>query len=258
MSTPAEQSFSKLLSVMDDLRSQCPWDKKQTFESLRHLTIEETYELSEAIQSKNADEIKKELGDVLLHIIFYSKMGSENNWFNIQNVMDTLVEKLIRRHPHIYGNVIAEDEETVKKNWEQIKLSEGGKEKKNGLLDGVPASMPSMIKAMRMQEKAAQVGFDWPEKTQVWAKVKEELLEFESATNTGDKEKELGDLFFALINYARFEKINPDDALEYTNRKFKNRFEYIESQAASNGKDLSNMSLDEMDIWWNESKKTYQ
>jgi len=259
MSTPIEASFTKLLGIMDELRAKCPWDKKQTFESLRHLTIEETYELSESIQQMQADEIKKELGDLLLHIVFYAKLGDEKGWFNIKDVMESLMEKLIRRHPHIYGDVVAEDEATVKKNWEQIKLAEkDSNSQTKGLLDGVPLGMPSMVKALRMQEKAAQVGFDWPNKTQVWAKVKEELLEFEQAKSTQNREQELGDLFFAMINYARFENINPDDALEYTNRKFKKRFEYIEQQATTAGKSLTELSLSEMDVWWNESKTYFK
>ena len=221
---PKTQSFTRLLEVMDDLREKCPWDKKQTFESLRYLTIEETYELSEAIQEMEPEEIKKELGDVLLHIVFYARIASEKGWFDIKDVMDSLVEKLIHRHPHIYGDVVAEDEETVKQNWELIKLKEKGNK---GLLDGVPKGLPSMVKAARMQEKVAQVGFDWENKQQVWAKVEEELDEFKTADTQERKSQELGDLFFALINYARFEGINPDDALEYTNKKFKNRFQFI-------------------------------
>ncbi len=248
----AEASFSKLLQVMDELREQCPWDRKQTFASLRHLTIEETYELSEAIQQMEADEIKKELGDVLLHIVFYAKIASEKGWFDIQEVMDALVAKLIHRHPHIYGDVNAEDEETVKKNWEQIKLKEKGN---RGVLDGVPKSLPSIVKASRMQEKAAQVGFDWENKEQVWEKVQEELGEFRSAATLEERSKEFGDLLFSLINYARVEGINPDDALEYTNRKFKRRFEYIEQRAKDTHRQLGDMSLEEMDVFWNESKK---
>jgi len=259
MSTPKEASFTKLLEIMDDLRAKCPWDKKQTIESLRHLTIEETYELSESIQQMQPDEIKKELGDLLLHIVFYAKLGDEKGWFDIKDVMDSLMEKLIRRHPHIYGDVVAEDEATVKKNWEQIKLAEkDGKEQTKGLLDGVPLGMPSMVKALRMQEKAAQVGFDWPDKKQVWAKVKEELLEFEQAKSTKNRTHELGDLFFSIINYARVENINPDDALEYTNRKFKKRFEYVEKQASKADKPLNDLSLAEMDVWWNESKAHFE
>jgi len=248
---PKTQSFTRLLEVMDDLREKCPWDKKQTFESLRYLTIEETYELSEAIQEMEPEEIKKELGDVLLHIVFYARIASEKGWFDIKDVMDSLVEKLIHRHPHIYGDVVAEDEETVKQNWELIKLKEKGNK---GLLDGVPKGLPSMVKAARMQEKVAQVGFDWENKQQVWAKVEEELDEFKTADTQERKSQELGDLFFALINYARFEGINPDDALEYTNKKFKNRFQFIEQRAKENNETLSELTLTEMDAYWEESK----
>jgi XTP/dITP diphosphohydrolase len=248
---PKTQSFTRLLEVMDDLREKCPWDKKQTFESLRYLTIEETYELSEAIQEMEPEEIKKELGDVLLHIVFYARIASEKGWFDIKDVMDSLVEKLIHRHPHIYGDVVAEDEETVKQNWELIKLKEKGNK---GLLDGVPKGLPSMVKAARMQEKVSQVGFDWENKQQVWAKVEEELDEFKTADTQERKSQELGDLFFALINYARFEGINPDDALEYTNKKFKNRFQFIEQRAKENNETLSELTLTEMDAYWEESK----
>ncbi len=248
---PKTQSFTRLLEVMDDLREKCPWDKKQTFESLRYLTIEETYELSEAIQEMEPEEIKKELGDVLLHIVFYARIASEKGWFDIKDVMDSLVEKLIHRHPHIYGDVVAEDEETVKQNWELIKLKEKGNK---GLLDGVPKGLPSMVKAARMQEKVSQVGFEWENKQQVWAKVEEELDEFKTADTQERKSQELGDLFFALINYARFEGINPDDALEYTNKKFKNRFQFIEQRAKENNETLSELTLTEMDAYWEESK----
>ena len=249
---PKTQSFTRLLEVMDDLREKCPWDKKQTFESLRYLTIEETYELSEAIQEMEPEEIKKELGDVLLHIVFYARIASEKGWFDIKDVMDSLVEKLIHRHPHIYGDVVAEDEETVKQNWELIKLKEKGNK---GLLDGVPKGLPSMVKAARMQEKVSQVGFEWENKQQVWAKVEEELDEFKTADTQERKSLEkLGDLFFALINYARFEGINPDDALEYTNKKFKNRFQFIEQRAKENNETLSELTLTEMDAYWEESK----
>lgn len=248
-------SFSRLLEVMDELRAKCPWDKKQTLDSLRYLTLEETYELSEAIQEKNPEEIKKELGDVLLHIVFYTKIASEKGWFDIQQVMDSLVEKLIYRHPHIYGNVVANDEETVKKNWEQLKLQEKGNK---GVLDGVPKGLPSMVKASRMQEKAAQVGFDWDTKEQVWEKVEEELTEFKEANTQEEKTHELGDLFFALINYARFENINPDDALEYTNKKFKSRFEFIESKATKANKPLTDLSLEQMELYWQESKSKFK
>lgn len=249
------KSFTKLLKVMDDLREKCPWDMKQTFETLRSLTIEETFELSEAIQLNNPEEIKKELGDVLLHIVFYARMADEKNWFDIQDVMDALVSKLIHRHPHIYGDVDAKDAETVKQNWEKIKLKEKGNK---GLLDGVPKALPSLIKALRMQEKAAQVGFDWPSKKEVWDKVEEELEEFKLATSVEHKEQEFGDLLFALVNYARVEGINPDDALEYTNKKFKSRFEFIERRSKENSQHLPDLSLNEMDEYWEESKKTFK
>lgn len=239
---------------MDDLRAKCPWDKEQTIESLRHLTIEETYELSDAIIKNDFNEIKKELGDVLLHIVFYSKIGSELGQFNIESVINQLCEKLIRRHPHIYGDVVADNSETVKQNWEQIKLQE--KDNKNkSLLSGVPKSMPPLVKAFRMQEKAAQVGFDWENKEQVWAKVEEELQEFKESNSKDESENELGDLIFSLVNYARFLNINPDDALEKTNSKFIKRFEYIESKAKENNQELSSIGLKQMDEWWNEAKK---
>lgn len=247
------EAFGRLLTIMDELRAKCPWDKEQTTESLRHLTIEETYELSDAILQNDSEEIKKELGDILLHIIFYAKIGDEKNQFNIEDVITQLCEKLIRRHPHIYGEVIAEDSDTVKQNWEQIKLKEKGKEKKS-VLSGVPKSMPALVKAYRMQEKAAQVGFDWENKEQVWAKVEEELKEFKEANSVEEKEDELGDLIFSLVNYARFSAINPDDALEKTNRKFIKRFNYIESRAEALNLDLRSVGLTQMDQWWNEAK----
>lgn len=247
------KAFVRLLEIMNDLREKCPWDQKQTLESLRHLTIEETYELSDAILKADMDEIKKELGDVLLHIVFYSKIASESKSFDVSDVINQLCEKLIRRHPHIYGDVKVNDEKDVKQNWEQIKLAESKGEK--SLLSGVPISMPSIVKAMRMQEKAAQVGFDWPNIDQVWDKVEEELGEFKNAQTIEESESEFGDLFFALINYARFKGINPDDALEKTNKKFFNRFSYIEKKAKESGKHLNSLSLDEMDFWWNEYKK---
>lgn len=245
-------AFERLLGIMDELREKCPWDKKQTMESLRHLSIEEVYELSEAILQKDSQEIKKELGDVLLHIVFYARIASETGEFTLTEVINSLCEKLIIRHPHIYGDVVVKDEEDVKRNWEQIKMKEAGGNKR--LLAGVPASLASLVKAYRMQEKAAQVGFDWPDKQQVWKKVEEELLEFETAKTEKDREEEFGDLLFALVNYARFEGINPDDALEKTNIKFKQRFEYIESKAEAAGLEMKKMTLEEMDIWWNEAK----
>lgn len=236
---------------MDDLREKCPWDRKQTFESLRHLTIEETYELSDAILKNDLPEIKKELGDLMLHMVFYAKIGSETNDFDITDVMNSICEKLISRHPHIYGDVVVENEEDVKQNWEQLKLKEGNK----SVLGGVPGSLPSLVKASRMQDKAAQVGFDWPEINQVWGKVEEEMQEFKLAEGK-DKEAEFGDLLFSLVNYARWLKINPDDALERTNIKFKKRFEAIEEYAKSQGKKMNDMTLEEMDLIWEEAKKT--
>ncbi|MBC7426168.1 MAG: nucleoside triphosphate pyrophosphohydrolase [Bacteroidia bacterium] len=248
------EAFARLLKIMDELRAQCPWDREQTTESLRHLTIEETYELSDAILDNDSEEIKKELGDILLHIIFYSKIGSEKNQFDIEDVINSLCEKLIRRHPHIYSDVKAEDSDTVTRNWEQIKLKEKGP-KKNSVLAGVPKSMPALVKAYRMQEKAANVGFDWENKEQVWDKVEEEIIEFKQGISAEEREEEFGDLLFSLVNYARFENINPDDALEKTNKKFIKRFNYIEEKAAEIGKDLKDMTLGEMDGFWNEAKK---
>jgi MazG family protein len=247
------EAFKRLLDIMDELRAKCPWDREQTTESIRHLTIEETYELSDAILNGNLEEIKKELGDILLHIVFYAKIGSEQNQYDIESVITQLCEKLIRRHPHIYGEVVANDSDTVKQNWEQIKLKEKGTGKKS-VLSGVPISMPGIVKAYRMQEKAAQAGFDWPDKEQVWNKVEEELSEFKEALTPEHKEEELGDLLFSLINYARFENINPDDALEKTNLKFKKRFEFIEQKAEALGLDLKTVGLEQMDKWWNEAK----
>lgn len=247
-------AFKRLLDIMDDLRTKCPWDREQTTESIRHLTIEETYELSDAILEGDPEEIKKELGDLLLHIVFYAKIGSERGEYDIESVIDQLCEKLIRRHPHIYGEVVAENSDKVKQNWEQIKLQEKGNKKKS-VLSGVPASLPSLVKAYRMQEKAAQVGFDWDHIDQVWEKVEEELAEFRNAESLEEKESELGDLIFSLINYARFLNINPDDALEKTNIKFKRRFEYIEMKAEQEGKELKGLGLAQMDAWWREAKK---
>ncbi|GAB4126832.1 MAG: nucleoside triphosphate pyrophosphohydrolase [Raineya sp.] len=252
-------AFSRLLDIMDELREKCPWDRKQTFQSLRHLSIEELYELSDAILQENMQEIKKELGDVLLHIIFYAKIASETKEFDIADVINALCEKLIRRHPHIYGEVKAEDEETVKQNWEQIKQAETKGEK--SVLAGVPKSLPALVKAMRMQEKARAVGFDWEEKEQVWQKVEEEMQEFQAEFNhkqhfdSQKAEAEFGDLLFSLINYARFLGINPETALERTNLKFLSRFQYLEQKAKEIGKNLSEMSLAEMDVFWNEAKK---
>ncbi len=248
-------AFERLLKIMDELREQCPWDKKQTMESLRHLTLEETYELADAIIEGDRKEIKKELGDVLLHIVFYSKIASETNDFDIKDVIDFLCEKMIKRHPHIYGDVKVNNEEDVKKNWEQLKLKEGN----ISTLQGVPKSLPAMIKAMRIQEKARGAGFDWDNKDQVWAKVQEELKEFkvEVSAKSPDQKKiedEFGDVLFSMINYARFMNINPEEALERTNKKFIKRFQYIEEASVKAGKTLSSMTLAEMDILWEEAK----
>ncbi len=246
------KAFERLLVIMDELREQCPWDRKQTNESLRHLTIEQTYELSDALLKGDNEEIKKELGDLFLHLVFYSKIGDEKGAFDVSDVLNSVCEKLISRHPHIYGDVEVKDEEEVKQNWEQLKLKEGNK----SVLAGVPNSMPSIIKASRMQDKAAQVGFDWPEKEHVWDKVEEELKEFKDAEGT-QKEEEFGDLIFSLINYARWLKINPDDALEATNRKFKYRFESIEKYAQKKNIKMEEMTLSEMDEVWEQAKKTF-
>jgi XTP/dITP diphosphohydrolase len=252
-------AFERLLTIMDDLRLNCPWDKKQTLESLRHLTIEETYELSEAILSGDMPEIRKELGDLMLHLVFYAKIGSETNDFTITDVLNGICDKLVNRHPHIYSDVEVQNENDVKRNWEQIKLKEGNK----SVLGGVPLSLPALVKASRIQEKARGIGFDWEEKSQVWAKVEEELQEFKAEFNVEDgttidherAESEFGDLLFSLINYARFININPEDALEKTNRKFIKRFQYLEIKAKENGQLLQDMTLAEMDVYWNEAKK---
>lgn len=245
------KAFERILTIMDELREQCPWDRKQTNESLRHLTIEETYELSDAILQNDSEEIKKELGDLFLHMVFYSKIAEEKNQFDVADVLNQECDKLIRRHPHIYGEVKVKDEEEVKQNWEQIKLKEGNR----SVLSGVPTSMPSLVKAMRMQDKAAQVGFDWPQKDQVWDKVEEELEEFKVAVGK-EKEKEFGDLLFSLVNYARWNGINPDDALEMTNKKFKDRFEYIEKSAEQQGLKMNDLSLEQMDELWEKAKES--
>ncbi len=254
MTDKRAEAFLRLLKIMDELREQCPWDKKQTMDSLRYLTVEEMYELSDAIVEKDMPNIKKELGDVLLHIVFYARIASETNDFTITEVMNELCEKLIVRHPHIYGDVKVQDEEEVKRNWENIKLKQGSK----SVLAGVPKGIPSLVKAMRIQEKARGVGFDWEHKEQVWEKVNEELNEFKVEVEKGDavkSEEEFGDLLFALINYARFNNINPEDALERTNKKFIKRFNYMEQKITEQGKQLSDCSLDEMDVFWNEAKK---
>jgi XTP/dITP diphosphohydrolase len=248
------EAFGRLLDIMDDLREKCPWDKKQTLESLRHLTIEETYELGDAILNNDLSEIKKELGDLLLHLVFYAKIGSESQTFDIGDVCNEICEKLIHRHPHIYGDVVVADEEEVKRNWEKLKLKEG----KKSVLEGVPQGLPALIKASRIQEKVKGVGFDWEESHQVWDKVQEELNEFQVEVASGNQEKmeaEFGDVLFSMINYARFLNINPEDALERTNKKFIKRFQYLEGKAGELNKDLSEMSLAEMDIFWEEAKK---
>ncbi|MBK6976893.1 MAG: nucleoside triphosphate pyrophosphohydrolase [Cytophagaceae bacterium] len=256
--TDALLAFNRLLDIMDDLREKCPWDRKQTFETLRHLTIEETYELSDAIIENDLKEIKKEVGDLMLHLVFYAKIGSETDDFDIVSVLNGICEKLIHRHPHIYGDTVVNNEEDVKKNWEQLKLKEGNK----SVLGGVPKSLPALVKAMRIQEKARGVGFDWEEKSQVWAKVEEEMQEFKEHFNaetqeTIDNEKaeaEFGDVLFSLVNYARFIDINPETALERTNKKFIKRFQYLETKASASGKKLSEMTLAEMDVFWEEAK----
>lgn len=244
-------AFDRLLTIMDELRENCPWDKKQTMETLRHLTIEETYELSDAIIESDLEEVKKELGDLMLHMVFYARIGSEQKAFDIADVLNQVCDKLIRRHPHIYGDVNAEDEETVKANWEKIKLKEKGNK---SVLGGVPKSLPALVKAMRMQEKARGVGFDWDHQDQVWNKVQEELEEFESETEQEKKAGEFGDLLFSLINYARFVDINPEEALERTNKKFIKRFQFLESESKKEGKKLGEMTLEEMDEYWERAK----
>ncbi|MDG1397248.1 MAG: nucleoside triphosphate pyrophosphohydrolase [Polaribacter sp.] len=249
-------AINRLLDIMDNLREKCPWDKKQTLESLRHLTIEETYELADAILENDLPEIKKELGDVLLHIVFYSKIGSEKNAFDIADVANSICDKLIARHPHIYGDVKVDNEEDVKRNWEQLKLKEG----KKSVLEGVPKSLPAVVKANRIQDKVSGVGFDWEKPEQVWEKVQEELSELNEEIKAGNNEnieKEFGDVLFSMINYARFIGVNPENALEKTNKKFINRFQYLEKAAKKENKQLSDMSLEEMDVFWNESKKLF-
>lgn len=247
------EALNRLLDIVDDLREHCPWDKKQTFESLRHLTIEETYELGDAILKNDLLEIKKELGDLLLHIIFYAKLGSEENAFDIADVANEISEKLIHRHPHIYGSISVKDEQEVKKNWEKIKLNEG----KKSVLGGVPIGLPALIKSQRIQEKAAGIGFDWDNKKQVWDKFKEELIELGQALDLKKEdaiEDEFGDVLFSLINYARFIKVNPESALERTNKKFIKRFQYIESKAKKSNRSIQNLTLDEMEAYWKQAK----
>lgn len=247
------KAFERLLTIMDELREQCPWDKKQTIASLRHLTIEETYELADAIINNDLPNVKKELGDLILHIVFYARIASETKAFDITDVLNGICDKLIDRHPHIYGDVKVKDEEEVKANWEKLKLKEGNA----SVLSGVPVSLPSMVKAMRIQEKARGVGFDWENDQQVWEKVTEELneLKHEVDNKTSKIEDEFGDLLFALINYSRFIGVNPEDALERTNKKFIRRFTYLETKTREEGKQLSDMSLEEMDKYWNEAKR---
>ena len=252
----AVDAFRRLLQVMDKLRATCPWDKEQTLESLRYLTIEETYELSDAILEKDMDGIKKELGDLMLHLVFYSKIASESNSFTIHDVLNTITEKLIHRHPHIFGDVKVKDAREVHDNWEKIKLQEKGNQ---SVLSGVPGSLPAGVKACRIQEKASGVGFDWDHSEQVWDKIVEELGELKEAVETDqshkEKEQELGDLLFAVINYARFIDVNPEDALERTNKKFIKRFQFIEEKAKKAHKPLQEMTLEEMDVFWKEAKK---
>ncbi|SEB42515.1 XTP/dITP diphosphohydrolase [Tenacibaculum sp. MAR_2009_124] len=250
-------AFNRLLDIMDELREKCPWDKKQTLQSLRHLTIEETYELTDAILDNDLEEIKKELGDVLLHIVFYSKIGSEQKAFDIADVANSICDKLIERHPHIYGDIEVSNEEEVKQNWEKIKLKEG----KKSVLEGVPKSLPALVKASRIQEKVSGVGFDWEEPHQVWDKVQEELSELNDEIKNNDTEKiekEFGDVLFSMINYARFINVNPENALEKTNKKFINRFQYLEKETKKIGKPLSEMTLSEMDVIWEQSKKFFK
>lgn len=247
------QAFERLLTIMDDLREKCPWDKKQTIETLRHLTIEETYELADAILDENMDDIKEEIGDIMLHMVFYSKIASETDDFDIADALNAVCDKLVERHPHIYGNVVAETEEEVKRNWEKIKLKSG----KKSVLEGVPKSLPALVKASRIQEKARGIGFDWDNKDQVWEKVQEEIqeLKVEIESDSNKIEDEFGDVLFSLINYARFIGVNPESALEKTNKKFIKRFQYLEEESKKDGKDLSQMSLDEMDMYWEQAKK---
>lgn len=256
MNTRTEQlaAFDRLLTIMDELRAQCPWDKKQTMQTLRHLTIEETYELGDAILDNDLEEVKKELGDLLLHIVFYAKIGSETQNFDIADVANGICEKLINRHPHIYGDVIVENEEEVKQNWENIKLKEG----KKSVLEGVPKSLPALVKANRIQEKVAGVGFDWEHPEQVFEKLQEELGELQEeikSNNTDQMESEFGDVFFSMVNYARFLGVNPENALERTNKKFISRFQFLEGKAKEKGKTLKEMTLAEMDVFWEEAKK---
>ncbi len=253
------KAFDRLLTVMDELRENCPWDKKQTWESLRHLTIEETYELGDAILDNDVPEVKKELGDLMLHNVFYARIAAEKNQFDMADVLNGICDKLIERHPHVYGDVVATDEETVKANWEKIKLKSGNK----SVLEGVPASLPALVKAIRIQDKARGVGFDWEKKEQVWQKVEEEMAEFKkefqpdagAPPDIARVQSEFGDLLFSLVNYARFINIDPEEALERTNKKFIKRFQYLETESAKEGKKLGEMTLAEMDEYWERAKQ---
>ncbi|HTD94371.1 MAG TPA: nucleoside triphosphate pyrophosphohydrolase [Chitinophagaceae bacterium] len=254
MNKPVSEAFLRLVTIMDELREKCPWDKKQTIQSLRQLTIEETFELADAITDSDWKGIKEELGDVLLHIVFYAKIGSEQKQFELEDVINGVCEKLISRHPHIYGDVIVNDEEDVKRNWEKLKLKEG----KTSILSGVPKSLPATVKAMRLQEKAKQVGFEWEKKEDVWEKVEEEMAELKEVVDTGQPERveeEFGDLVFSLINYARFLQVDAENALERTNKKFIRRFVQMEQEALKKGTTLSDMSLDDMNDSWNSIKQ---
>jgi XTP/dITP diphosphohydrolase len=250
---PRLQAFERLLNIMDDLREKCPWDKKQTLESLRHLTIEETYELADAILDNNLHELKGEIGDLMLHMVFYSKIASEKKAFDITDVLNGICDKLVHRHPHIYSDVIAEDEQTVKENWEKLKLKEG----KTSVLSGVPKSLPALVKAARIQEKVKGIGFDWDTKDQVWEKVNEELQELKSEVDSGSEkiEEEFGDVLFSIINYARFIDINPETALERTNKKFIQRFSLMEELMKSDNQEISEMNLTQMDVYWERAKR---
>lgn len=251
------EAFSRLLTIMDELREQCPWDRKQTMESLRHLTIEETYELADAIVDNDLDEIKKEIGDLMLHMVFYSKIGSEKGAFDVGDVLHGICDKLVHRHPHIYGDVEVANEEEVKANWEKIKLKEGNNKKKS-VLEGVPRSLPAMVKATRIQDKARGVGFDWDNRDQVWDKVHEELNEFQEAIESGNREEmeaEFGDVLFSMINYSRFVDLDPEMALERTNKKFIARFKFMEAAIREDGKSMSDMNLEELDVYWDKAKE---
>lgn len=248
------EAFGRLLDIMDDLREKCPWDRKQTMETLRHLTIEEVYELGDAILDNDLPEVKKELGDLLLHMVFYAKIGEEKEAFDIADVLHSICDKLVYRHPHIYGDVEANDEETVKANWEKLKLKEG----KKSVLEGVPRSLPALVKATRIQDKARGVGFDWEETAQAWAKLREEIGELEEEVQKGNAEEieaEFGDVLFSLINVSRFIKVDPESALERTNKKFIQRFQYLEESILRNGQKWEDLSLTEMDMYWEEAKK---